>query len=491
MGEINKSIWTLTTETPKFPALKGDMSCEVAVIGAGLAGILTAYFLQKAGLDVAVLEMYEVASGQTKNTTAKITAMHGVIYKDLLKKAGYDYAKQYAQANLEAIEQFERIIDEEKIDCDFERRPTYVYSTRESETGLLKKETEAAKRLGIKAEYTTKTCLPFPIAGAVKFENQAQYHPLKFLFAISKNLKIFTNTKVKRVKGGEIITENGTVKAKYVVFASHYPFITLPGLFFTKIYQERSYTILLENAMKLDGGYLELGEAGVDMRNIGKDLVIGGGDHRTGDSKEGGKYDFLLDRAKTLFPGSKEKERWSAQDCMTVDGIPYIGHYAEAEPSWFVATGFAKWGMTTSMIAAKIITDLITNKENPYAEVFSPQRGLPKFSFRRLFENLGQAVKGLFKNLFCIPMKKLEDLAPGHGGAVRYNGERVGAYKDEKGRLYLVDLRCPHLGCRLEWNPDEKTWDCPCHGSRFTYKGKLISNPAQENLQRKHEQTEK
>ena len=473
-----ESIWSQTCQLRQREALPGDLKTDIAVIGAGMAGILIASALQEAGRQVIVLEAERIAGGQTRNTTAKITCQHGLLYAKLIQTLGPEKARQYAQANAAALEEYRRIIAARNIDCDFEQRDAWVYG---STAAQLRKEAEAAAALGLPASFVEETKLPFPTAGAVRFANQAQFHPLKFLQAISEPLTIYENTSVQSVEENQIITSRGRVQAEQIVFACHYPFVNFPGLYFARMHQERSYAIALENAAQMDGMWIGAEQGAYSFRNYGPLLLLGGGGHRCGENSAGGRYELLRQQAARWFPGSREVAHWSAQDCVTADSVPYIGPYAASRPNWFVATGFQKWGMTSSMVAAMLLRDRICGKENPWAEVFDPGRFDEK-TLTGLAQESGQAVKGLAKQLFQIPAEAAKELPPGHGGIVFWKGKKLGVYKDESGALWPVDIRCPHLGCQLEWNPDELSWDCPCHGSRFDYRGKLISGPAQEEV---------
>jgi len=478
-----ESLWSKTSIPQNFPSLRGDLSVEAAVIGGGLAGILTAYFLSRRNVRAIVIEADKIGSGQTKNTTAKITSQHNLIYNRLIQTFGEEKAKQYAEANQQAIRQYRNLTAEYSIDCLFEERPAYLYSAAQRDVLALEQETEAATSLGIQAEFTAQTFLPFPVAGAVKFKGQAQFHPLRFLQAVSKDLTVFEHTRVRNVEENRILTDRGTVTAKHIVFASHFPFLNMPGFYFARMHQERSYVLALENAADLDGMYLGAGPEGISFRDFRGTLLLGGQSHRTGENSSGGKYDLLRKKAAEFYPGSKETAHWSAQDCITLDGVPYIGQFAPSAPNWYVATGFGKWGMTSSMVSALLISDQITGVENPCAPVFSPLRFTPSASVKAFLVDMGQAVKGISRQTFSIPKTDLDVLPAGHGGVVENEGEKVGIYKDEQEKIYAVSTRCPHLGCQLEWNPDEKSWDCPCHGSRFDYKGNLLDNPAQKNLE--------
>ncbi len=439
-----KSIWSEQTDIPEGKALSENIVTEAAVIGAGMAGILTACFLQSRGIRTVVLEAERTGSGQTKNTTAKITSQHGLIYHKLIKKYGERAAAIYAQANEEALHTYEKIIKEYQIDCDFEKLPAYLYSVRKA--AALQEEARAASSLGLAAHFVKDNELPFENAGAVCFEDQAQFDPLKFLKRLSQELTIYENTRVLSVKGHRILTDRGHVEADHIIFATHYPFINVPGLYFMRQHQERSYVLALSGADKLHGMYYSADEKGISLRSYRQLLLLGGGAHRTGVLEKGCGYETLRQQAEQYYPGCQEVSHWSAQDCVTHDDFPFIGKYSLFRPYWYVATGFKKWGMTASMLSALLISDEICGRENPYAQLFSPQRFYPWISGGNLLKDFGMSVKGL-----CT----------------------------------WKTPRCPHMGCALEWNPQDKSWDCPCHGSRFRHDGKLIDNPAQKNCKEK------
>lgn len=477
------SFWTIDSEIPQMDSLKGDKKTEVVVIGAGMAGLLTAYFLQKKNIDTIVLEGDRIASGQTKNTTAKITSQHNLIYDNLIDKFGLEHTLGYAASNENAIQMYADIIQKHNISCHFKRESAYVYTL--DDTSKIEKEVEAANKVGIEASFTTRTSLPFDVKASVCFPNQASFNPLQFLQEIIKPLKIYEKTMVKDIKDNKVITDNGSVTADHIVVATHYPFINVPGYYFLRMHQERSYVIGLENAKELDGMYIDEAKNGFSFRNYKDQLILGGPGHRTGENKYGGYYEKLRSAAKDYFPDSREVCHWSAQDCVSIDNVPYIGFYSSSISNMYVATGFNKWGMTSSMVSAMIINDLIMGKKNPYEEVFTPQRFKVTASMKTLGEEGKTIAKGLIIEKLKIPKKQLEAIKKGYGGVIEYNDVKVGVYRDEEGKLYKVSTTCPHLGCELTWNQDELSWDCPCHGSRFDYEGRLIDNPAMEDMKLK------
>ena len=477
-----ESIWSKDTQIEKRPQLSGDINTDAVIIGGGLAGILTAYMLNNRGVNSVVLEAGRIASGQTKNTTAKITSQHGLIYNKLIEDFGEDLAHEYAMANEEAIRQYKDIIDSEGIDCKYKASPAFLYTTVNPEP--LEKECAAALSLGLNASITNDTELPFAVKGALRFESQAQFNPLVFLKAISSSIEIYENSRVIDVKEDSVASENGRVFAKHIVVTTHYPFINAPGYYFARMHQERSYVIALKGIDPLQGMYLGVDPGGLSFRGYRDLLLLGGGSHRTGENSAGGRYNRLREAAKEFYPNSTDVANWSAQDCISIDSVPYIGQYSESTPNMYVATGFHKWGMTSSMVAANIICDMITGIDSRYADVFSPKRFRLSPSIKSIFTDGKQAVKGLARYFFVSRDETSEDLPYGHGGIVKNNGEKCGAFNDE-GNLNLVNPRCTHLGCQVAFNPDELSWDCPCHGSRFDKDGQVIDGPAMNPLQSK------
>lgn len=430
------SLWEQTSKSSEFKCLDKDIKTDVLIIGGGMCGVLCAYMLHNAGVNYTLVEAEKVCSGVTKNTTAKITSQHGLIYDKLIRKSGVEKAKQYLDANEAALQKYRELC--QNIDCNFEDKASYVYSLDSREK--IEKEIIALEKLNFKAEIAETLPLPFSVAGAVKFENQAQFNPLKFVSEISKGLHIYEHTRVRELIGTKAVTNHGTIQAKKIIVTTHFPFLNKHGSYFIKMYQHRSYVIAIDNAPQVDGMYVDEAQKGMSFRNYEDLLLIGGGDHRTG--KKGGNWQELRDYARQHYPNANEKYHWATQDCMTLDGVPYIGKYSRSTDGLYVATGFNKWGMTSSMAAAIILSDLVQDKENPYSQVFSPSRSI---LHPQLAVNAFEAVVNL---------------------------------------LTPTTKRCPHLGCALKWNSCEHTWDCPCHGSRFTKDGILIDNPATGNLKK-------
>lgn len=474
-----ETLWTKTAAAVQRPPLYGDVQTEVAVIGGGMTGILTALLLQERGVRAVVLEAGRVGSGTTSRTTAKLTSQHGAIYAGLIERFGREKAQQYARANQRAVESYGRVIRQYGIDCDFEQTDALLYAHAHEE--VMRREAEAAQSLGLPASFTDRLALPLRISGAVRFTQQAQLHPLKFLYAAADLLTVYERTPVERIEGHDAITPRGRVRAEKLVFACRYPFVNFPGLYFARMHQERSYVLALENAPVPSGMYYGYEPYALSLRSFGNVTLLGGGAHRTGKNAQGGHYEALRKAAKILFPDSHEVAHWSAQDGMTASGVPYIGRFSRKSEDFLIAAGFRKWGMSSAMAAAEILSGLICDGTHPDADIFDPTLLSQQRPERIAAEGL-QAVRGLAGRVLHGRAGLPQELAVGQGGAAVVDGRQMGVYRASETEYYAVELACPHLGCRLQWNAEEKSWDCPCHGSRFDYRGERLSLPAQTAL---------
>lgn len=493
---LPQSYWMASTPNTDYPALNEDINVDIAIIGGGIVGISCAYLLKKEGLKVAVLEADRIAQGTTGHTTAKITSQHELIYSKIQSQMGKELAKQYADANESAIHEIKKIADENHIDCDYISQSAFVYTQQDEYIPQISDEVKTASGLGIKASYVEEIPFSIPIKAAVRFDNQAQFHPRKYLLALAKtipdnNSHIFEQSRVVDIEDGDnyiITTVHGKkVNAKRIIIASHYPFYNKHGMYFTRIYSERSYVVAIKTKEKYPGGmYINAEEPARSIRcqnsEKGELILIGGDHHKTGQGKDTIKhYETLIDFANNIFTVEDISFRWSTQDCMTLDGIPYVGNFTSNTPNMYIATGFGKWGMTNSMVSAMILKDLITKGKSPWQDVYNPSRKTIMASAKSfIVENFNVAEQLIDGKLSSIPEDI--DVKPGEGKVVKMNGERVGAYRDEQGVLHLVNTTCTHMGCELNWNSAEKTWDCPCHGSRFSYKGKIVEGPAVKPL---------
>lgn len=430
------SLWNETVELPEFPELDGDIKADVLIIGGGISGLLCSYILKQRGIDNLVLEAERIGSGTTSGTTAVITAQHSNVYTDIVRQFDRKTAGFYLKANMEAFEKYRQLA--ETMDFEFEEAPSYIYSTTDKKQLMI--EAAILKDLGADAEYTEDTELPFDVAGAVRFARAGKMHPLKFVGEISRGLDIREHTCVRKVKDNVAYTDKGNVRADKIITATNYPIINTRGLYPAKLYRKRSYVMALDNVPVIKGTYADTFARGMYFRSCGDKLIVGGGDHRTGAAGDG--FDMVREFVRGVMPDAREVCSWAAQDCMSLDGIPYIGCYSPAMKDVYVVSGFNEWGMTSAMAAAGIIADKIEGRENGYDKIFAPDRRILR---KQLASNAAETIIN-----FLNPTLK----------------------------------RCTHMGCALKKNEAENTWDCPCHGSRFDENGNVIDNPALISLKR-------
>lgn len=492
-----KSLWTDTTPQTNYPDLEGEVVADVVIVGGGFAGIAAGYYLIKAGLKVVIIEAERIVAGTSGNTTAKITSLHDLKYAFLKKKFSEEKARQYGESNQWAIAEIERIIREENIEADFYRVPSLVYARSEAGASQVEEEAKAAKSLGLPASFIKEDpAVPFRIFGAVKFENQAYFHPRKFLLKLAEVLinngsSIFEKSRVIEIKEGEgseaheVRTEKGMVKAKQVIIATNFP-IYDKAAFFLRMEQKRSYAL----AVKLNGRCPEGMYIGIDEdltfrpHKIGNEewLIIGGGDHIPGtDKKNIDRFGDLEKLARERFDIKSIDYKWAAQDSSPADQVPFIGKMPLSERI-YVTTGYGEWGMTTSIVSAKLLTDLITEKDNPLEGLYSPTRIKPLVSVGKMKEMIPNILKGFGDYVRKMEGLDAEKLNNEEGRVVSYEGKKVAVYKDSGGKMHARSAVCTHMGCIVDWNSTEKSWDCPCHGSRFTPDGEILNGPARKPL---------
>lgn len=488
-----QSLWMATMPDTHYPELQPGLEVDVVIVGGGIAGLSVAYFLIKENLKVAIIESARIATGTSGNTTAKITSQHDLKYAFLKKHFGSKKARIYADSNQWAIAEMERIVQEEKIDCDFTRLPAYVYALTGDGYEKIIKEAEVCQELGLPAVLVEKIgSVPFPIKGAVKFENQAYFHPRKYLLTLAEKIiirggKIFEHTKALDIRMGKfpiVITDKGEIRAKKIIIATNYPFFD-KGLFFLRTNQARSYALASKSKNNLpDGMFINDDEKILSFRphRIGNEewLIVGGEGHAAGENEKEDHFSNLEKIAREKFIIQDIEYAWSAQDSMPMDRVPFIGRMPNAE-NIYVTTGYGKWGMTTSVVSAKILTDLIRGRNNEWLELYKPAR----FNFTASFSSLLDVFRRVSRSYFQYFRKdkfELADLGFDEGKTITYKGKKMAVYKDESGKIYARSAVCTHMGCIVSWNVSEKTWDCPCHGSRFGKDGAVIHGPAVDPL---------
>lgn len=491
----SNSIWDDTiSKVPKFNKLNKNIKTEVCIIGGGITGVSTGYYLFKNNIDFILLEKDKICNNTTKFSTAKVTSQHDLIYSNIIKKYGIKYAKQYLDANNEAIKNIEEIIQTENIDCEFKKQDSYIFTQDMSYKENINEEYKALTKLDFKdVELLNKVNIPLNTSYAIKFKNQAQFNPKKYTLSLAIIIqdKIYENSQVINIKKNynsyTVKTKNGDIICKKVVLATHFPIKDIPGFYFLKMYQDTSYVIAVDiKDNSFNGMYINAENPTLSLRSlIYKDhniLLVGGNNIKTGDIIDENKYTFLEKIALQMYPDSNVLKRWNTQDCITLDKIPYIGNFSNIYPNVYVATGFNKWGITTSNVAANILKDKILNKKNKYEDVFSATRLKPIKNAKELYYNLNQTIQSEFINKLKIKPDEIEQIPINTGKIIKVNGTNIGIYKDEKGNVYKVNPYCSHLKCLLTFNSQDKTWDCPCHGSRFDIYGNEFNGPANEDI---------
>ncbi|RJR25791.1 FAD-dependent oxidoreductase [Candidatus Microgenomates bacterium] len=492
------SFWLETAPDKQFPKAKGYFSLDVAVIGGGIVGITTAYLLGKAGLKVAVLEKDKILHGVTGHTTAKLTSQHGLIYRHLINNFGREKAQTYAEANQKAIEKVFEIAEKEKIECDLKRALAYTYTEEENDRKEALEEIKACQSLGLPAKLKEEISLPFKTKGAACFENQAIFHPLKFLYSLAEIVSkngglIFENSKVIKVNEGKeclIKTEEAEIKAKKAILATNFP-IYDQCYFFARMWPKRSYALAVKLREKLPEDYFissrkKFHSIRPHFYDKGSILIIGGEPHRTGQGNDTVKlYKNLIEFAQKNFEVDSVLYRWSTHDQMPADNVPFIGRSSLRSKNIFVATGFKGWGMSHGIVAAMLFLDLVNEQKNPWGELYDPCRFEGKASVKTIIDQGITVAKEYLGNRF--PGRKQQsprELKKKEAAIGEENSQKIAIYKDGEGKSHKVSAVCTHMGCTVSWNNAEKSWDCPCHGSRFNHKGEVIHAPAVKNLKK-------
>ncbi|WNF36208.1 FAD-dependent oxidoreductase [Bacillaceae bacterium IKA-2] len=494
---VPEPYWRKNLQIPSFQALEEDISTDVTIVGAGITGITTAYLLSLEGVKVTLIDAGKILNGTTGHTTAKLTAQHGIIYDEFINHFGRDGAEMYYQANDMGRAFVKNIIQTLRIDCDFAEHDAYIYTNSDQEFKKLEKEAKAYEKLNIKGKLVETMPLTLPMKKAIVMEKQAQFHPLKYLLPLVKSIiekggQIFEDTTAVDVEEGanpRVTTRSGhVITSQQVISCSHYPFYDGNGFYFTRMYAERSYVVAVKSNQPYPGGmYLsaETPKRSVRSTPIGNDtlLLLGGESHKTGHGiNTMAHYEALATFGKDVLGATDIHYRWSAQDLYTLDKMPFIGRITSGKQNISIASGYRKWGMTTSTAAAMILNDLIIKGSHPYEELFSPSRFKADPSIKNFIEHNADVAVQFVTGKVDMTFKEPNDVAIGEGAHVRINGQKCGAYRDDDGKLHLVDATCTHLGCEVEWNEGDKSWDCPCHGSRFSTDGNVLEGPADQPL---------
>ncbi|WP_409290766.1 FAD-dependent oxidoreductase [Peribacillus sp. SCS-37] len=501
MPETPEPYWRTSAEIKSFPALNENKETDVLIIGGGITGVTAAYLLSKEGRKVTLIDAGRVLNGITGHTTAKISAQHSLIYDKLIKESGEEHAKLYYEANQNALQFIRKTVEENGISCDFSTQDSYVFTEDSDYLPKLADEVRAYEQLGIDGTYVQETPLSFPVKGAVLMRNQAQFHPLQYLSYLVDQIvelggEIYENTVAGDIENGPpaVLTLKNEGKNKItcrsMLICSHYPFYAKEGKYFARLQQERSYVIAVKTEKEFPGGmYISAEKPTRSLRYTmidGEKAVLFGGDgHKTGqDLDTQDYYEELVPYAEKTYGVKEIPYKWSAQDIHTLDSIPYIGNLTEDYDHVYVATGFAKWGMTNGTNAALMLSDYVVGRENPYNEVFTPRRVNAGTSLKNFVKENLDVAKHFIEGKLDKPNHTLDEVGIDEAKVVEVNGQRAGAYRDKDGQLHVVDTTCTHMMCELNWNNGDRSWDCPCHGSRFSVTGDVLEGPATKPLKK-------
>lgn len=495
------SLWLKDGLSSTLPILEEDIDCDVCIVGAGITGITTAYKLNEAGLKVVLIDKAEPINLTSGNTTSKFTFQHSLIYKDLLEKHGAENTRLYYEAQVEALNFVRSLIVEHDIPCDFRETSAIVYATNKEDFEEIKKEQSAYEELNIPYELIDDIPLVKEGYGGLQVANQFELNPVKYLdflmsYLLDQGVSIFKNTEAKEVVKDDtqthILTSNKKViSCKDLVIATGYPFYEDKGLFFTRLEALRSYLLAFPTTDSLDENIMMISNEkhAHSMRFSKTDgtnyLLVGGGGHKVGQAdSEMESYRQLINFAKNNFDLDEPAFRWSAQDYRSLDKIPYIGNLTSENENIYVATGFNKWGMASGSLASLLITDLITDTPSKFKEFFEPARGEVKKNIGRFAKANLNVAEEFIKGKVLPVEPELDDLKNDQGAIIKRKGKRLAAYRDKAGKLFASDSTCTHMGCELEYNDGERSFDCPCHGSRFNYDGRVIEGPAHTDLKK-------
>ena len=491
------SLWLESTPDTAYPPLAEPLDVDVAVVGGGIAGITAALLLKRAGKSVALLESKRLLRGATGYTTAKVTAAHSLTYTTVAKKFGDDGARLYAEANQAALDFVVQLAEAEGIDCELERKTNYVYCESGDERSKIEQEVDAARRAGLAARLVEETPLPYPVECAFALDEQAQFHPRKYLLPLAERIdgdgsRVLELTRVLDVEGSgplRVTTDRGALTARDVILASHLPILDR-GFFFAKAHPDRSYAVAcrIRPEQDPDGMYINVGTPTRSVRTArderGPLILLGGEGHKPGAEPDtDARYRALEEFGRRHWDADEFPYRWSTQDYSPLDGVPYVGRLTRRGDHVYVATGFKKWGMTNGTAAAILLADLILGRTNPWAGLFDAKRLKPLASAPKFVKENAAVARHFFRDrLDRGETTAVEALQPGEGRLLRLGGRKTAVYRDEGGRVHALSPVCTHMGCHVSWNPAERSWDCPCHGSRFRGDGAVIQGPATRDL---------
>jgi glycine/D-amino acid oxidase-like deaminating enzyme len=488
----DRTYWNETASVPSFPQLSGDLDVDVAIIGGGIVGITTARLLKDQGLRVAVIEARRIGRQVTGKSTAKMSSQHGILYQTLEQKFGEDKARLYAEAQETGIRRISELAAQYGIEADIEPMPSFVWTEDESYVSKLEKEVEIAQRLGLPASMQRGDIgLPFDVLAAMRWDDQAQFHPVKYVAGLAATIPgegshVFEGSRAVEWEPTRVVTNEGTVTARHVVMATHLP-LGQVGMYYSMAYPHAEPVVAAPIGRVPPGMYKNAETPGRSIRTHRSGdrtwAIVAGDSFKPGHPDDEQKSIQDVERwLAEHFDAGPVEYRWINEDYEAMDQSPYIGWSSKGGDGYLVATGFAAWGISNGTAAAMIVADLVAGRESPWLPVFDASRVKPVAGAKEFAkENLNVAAH-LVSGYLSRKPKSYDELEPGHAAIMKVDGDNVAAFKDEKGVVHAVSAVCTHMGCLVGWNATDRTWDCPCHGSRFELSGEVIHGPATQPL---------
>lgn len=489
---MQTSIWLSKNKQKHYPSLTADSSSNIVIIGAGITGLTCAYYLSSITSHVLVLDADQIGYGASGRNTGKLTSQHGLIYQALCKQHDRKTARLYYEANEEAIDSVEEIIQKHHIDCGFERCASLVFTQDEMSKVQFQEEYQACLDLHIPCTYVEETSFPFPIEAGIRFSHQAKYDPYRYLLGISdvldeKGIQIYEHTPVTTIKhletGYEIACGDYHVHAQRVVMATQYPIVDEMQFNFTKLYPKVSSLAALASPIQSKDMLINTDiplQSYNQVEIADTSILLQGGNEHLCACVDPSQTKAWLQMIQKQWRLTEPPMHWSTQDYVTFDKLPLIGPLHKQDDTLLFASGFQAWGNTFGNIAAKVLCAYLVKEPSQYASLCDPHRSSTMLTPKYVKANahtLKEFIKGY--------LQTSEDVYPqiGEASIIKKDAHTLGVYRDEQDHLYIVDITCPHMGCILSFNNDDKTWDCPCHGSRFSYRGEVIKGPSTTPLQ--------
>lgn len=490
----SKVYWNETCSPPSFPALAGDIKVDLAIVGGGMVGISAARFAKDRGMTVAVIEAHRVGQGVSGRATAKVTSQHGIIYRTLEQTFGEDKARLYAEAQETGLASVRELSGKYGIDADIEIRPGFVYTLDEAHVEEIEKEVEVARRLGLPASLTRDTGLPFEVKAAMRWEEQAQFHPLKYVAGLAATIPgdgchVFENSRVVDWQPDKVTTDGGSVSARHVAMATNLP-LGQVGLYYATNFPKAEPAIAAPIGRVPPGFYKNVEQPGHSMRthvHEGRTYAVAVGTHfKPGHADEELKHFAELEAwLKASFDAGEIEYRWVNEDYSPMDGAPFIGWSSGVKDGYLVATGFNAWGFTNGTAAGMIIADLAAGEDNRWLDLFDATRVKPIAGGKEFVKESAGVAAHLVGGYLSSKPKSVDALDPGQAAILKIDGDNVAVFRDEDGAVHALSAACTHMGCLVGWNATDRTWDCPCHGSRFALSGDVLHGPAVKPLERK------